>query len=70
MSNLPPYYFQDIPSEVMHEIMAGMEEALPEPRLSEMDGDLEEIEHWLNCNNTPATIPAWYDRVAEFKAAQ
>jgi hypothetical protein len=63
MSNLPQYYFQDIPAEVMHEIMARMEEALPEPNLSE-------IEHWVNCNNTPTTIPAWYDRVAEFKASR
>ena len=31
MSNLPKYYFQDIPTEVMAEIVSGMERALPEP---------------------------------------
>lgn len=50
MSNLPKYYFQDIPSEVMDEIMHGMQQALPEPTW-------EEIDHWLNCNNRQASIP-------------
>ena len=59
--SLPKYYFQDIPAEVKAEIIRGMEEALPEP-------SWEEIDHWLNCHNTAATIPAWYDRVEEFAA--
>jgi hypothetical protein len=59
MSNLPKYYFQDIPAEVIAEIVSGMERALPEP-------NLEEIDHWLNCHNTRATIPAWYERAEEF----
>ena len=63
MSNLPKYYFENIPAEVMHEIILGMQQALPEPTF-------EEIDHWLNCNNAAATIPDWYDRVAEFKAAR
>ena len=46
------------------------EKTLPEPHLSEIDRDLEEIEHWLNCNNRPATIAEWYGRVAEFKASR
>jgi hypothetical protein len=28
---LPKYYFQDLPAEVMDEIMRGMQAALPEP---------------------------------------
>jgi hypothetical protein len=60
MSNLPRYYFQDIPAAVMHEIMQGMQQALPEPTW-------EEIDHWLDCNNRPATIPAWYDRAEEIR---
>jgi hypothetical protein len=59
MSNLPKYYFQDIPAEVMDEIMKEMHTADPEP-------EWEEIDHWLNCHNSPATIPAWYERVEEF----
>ena len=70
MSNFPTYYFQDIPAEVMHEIMAAMEDSLPEPHLSEIDHDLVEIEHWLNRNNRLATIAEWYDRVAEPKASR
>ena len=63
MANLPKYYFGDIPTEVMHEIIIGMQQALPEP-------SFEEIDHWLNCTNGAATIPDWYDRVAEFKGAR
>jgi hypothetical protein len=46
MSNLPKYYFQDIPAEVMDEIMKEMHTADPEP-------EWEEIDHWLNCHNSP-----------------
>ena len=53
MSNLPKYYFQDIPAELMHEIVTEMQTALPEP-------DLEEIDHLLNCHNLAFTIPDWY----------
>lgn len=49
--SLPKYYFQDIPSEVMAEIIRGMEKALPEP-------SQEEIDQWLECHNQAATIPA------------
>jgi len=59
MSNLPKYYFQDIPAEVMKEIMDEMLAANPEP-------ELEEIDHWLNCHNVASTIPQWYVSVGEF----
>jgi len=59
MSNLPKYYFQAIPAEVMEEIAQAM--MASEPQL-----DLEEMDDWLNRNNVPATIPAWYDRAEEF----
>jgi len=59
MSNLPKHYFQDIPAEVMEEIAQAM--MASEPQL-----DLEEMDDWLNRNNLPATIPAWYDRAEEF----
>jgi hypothetical protein len=59
--SLPKYYFQDIPAEVMAEIIQGMERALSEPTW-------EEIDQWLNCHNTRATIPAWYERAEEFAA--
>jgi hypothetical protein len=63
MSNLPKYYyFQDIPAEGMAEIVSGMERALPEPAW-------EEIDQWLSCNNTRATIPAWYERGRIFRPA-
>src|SRR5258708_279333 len=38
--SLPKYYFQDIHPDVMEEIMHGMQEALPEP-------SMEEIDNWL-----------------------
>ena len=66
MSNLPKYYFGDIPTEVMKEIMDGMMGALPER--AEIDQAIEEIDDWLNRNNRPATIPQWYDRAEEFVA--
>ncbi len=59
-SNLPKYYFQDIPAEVMQEIVDEMAASQP-------DQDIEEIDHRLNCHNVEATIPDWYDRVASFK---
>ncbi len=36
MSNLPKYYFQDIPAEVMREIMDEMLALKPEPRLEDI----------------------------------
>jgi hypothetical protein len=63
MSNLPKYYFQDIPAQVMEEIVTEMQVALPEP-------DLEAIDYWLNCHNVASSIPEWYDAVAEFKAGR
>ncbi len=61
MSNLPKYYFQDIPAEVMQEIMDEMASSKP-------DQDIEEVDYCLNCHNVASTIPDWYDRVASFKA--
>jgi len=60
--SLPKYYFQDLPAEVMDEIMRGMEAALPEP-------SWEEIDQWLNTHPAPSTIPGWYDRAEEFTFA-
>ncbi len=37
MSNLPKYYFQDIPAYVMEEIITGMIEGKAEPTPEEMD---------------------------------
>ncbi len=59
MSNLPKYYFRDIPAEVMKEIMDEMQAVKPEP-------DFEEIDHWLNRHNVARTIPQWYEAVGEF----
>jgi hypothetical protein len=36
MASLPKYYFQDIPSYVMDEIIAGMVDGKPEPTFEEM----------------------------------
>ena len=41
--SLPKYYFQDIHPDVMEEIMHGMQEALPEP-------SLEDLDRWLDSN--------------------
>ena len=62
MSYLPQYYVQDIPSAVMHDIIAGMQAALPEP-------SLDEIDQWMN-SRAAATIEEWYERVAEFKVSR
>jgi len=62
MSNLPKYYFRDIPAEVMKEIMDEMLRLKPEPAVA----DLEEADDWLNRNNRPQTIPQWYESVGEF----
>ena len=53
------YYFQDMPTEAMHEILAGMQEAVPE-------ASFEDIDRWLNCHNVAASIEDWFERVAEF----
>ncbi len=62
MSNLPKYYFGDIPAVVMAEIMDEMLRLKPEPELS----DLEEVDDWLNRSNRPRTIPGWYESVGEY----
>ncbi len=59
MSYLPAYYFQNLPADVMAEIIAGMQTALPEP-------SLEEIDHWLNCHNVASSISGWYGKAEEF----
>ena len=46
----------------MKEIMDEMQASKPEPELS----DLEEVDDWLNRNNSPRTIPGWYESVGEF----
>ncbi len=50
MSNLPKYYFQDIPAEVMKEMMDEMRAVKPET-------DIEETDDWLNRHIVPSTIP-------------
>ena len=62
MSNLPKYYFQDIPEDVMEEIVSGMEAAVPEPSADEMG-------EWLFQHNAAPTIPQWYESVGEFVSA-
>ena len=37
MTNLPKYYFRDIPAYVMDEIITGMIEGKPEPTPDEME---------------------------------
>ena len=59
-----------MPADVKDEIVAGMQDLLPEQPFAELDASIEEIEHWLNCHNVPATIPQWFDRIGEFAAAQ
>jgi len=61
MSDLPKYYFQDLPAEIMDEVMQEMASIQPEP-------SLEEIDHWLNCQNVPSTIPGWYTQAELFRA--
>jgi hypothetical protein len=56
--SFPKHYFQDLPAEVMGEIMRGMEAALPKP-------SWEEIDQWLNTHNVASTIPGWYDRAGD-----
>ena len=62
MSNPPKYYFQDIPAEVMKEIINEMLSLKPEPNLA----DLEEVDDWLNRHNVARTIPGWYESIGEF----
>jgi hypothetical protein len=49
--SLPKYYFQDIHPDVMEEIMHGMQEALPEP-------SLEDLDRWLDRNL--ASTESWF----------
>ncbi len=49
MSNLPKYYFRDIPAEIMREIMDEMLAPNPEPELAELDRDIQEVKRWLLC---------------------
>jgi len=49
--NPPKYYFQDIHPDVMDEIMSGMQEALPEP-------SLEDLDRWLDHNI--ASTESWF----------
>jgi hypothetical protein len=48
--SLPKYYFQDIHPDVMEEIMHGMQGALPEP-------SLEDLDRWLESNM--ASTESW-----------
>ena len=63
MSNLPKYYFQDIPSAVMEQIVQAMMASKPELEFEDMDD-------FLNRNNHPATVPAWYERAEEFLSSR
>jgi hypothetical protein len=63
MSNLPKYYCQDLPADIMDEIMREMAAALPEP-------SWEEIDHWLNCHNVATTVPGWYTQAQVFASEQ
>jgi len=47
MSKLPKSYFQDLPADLMAEIMGEVENSRPEPTL-------EELDQWLN------TTEAWF----------
>ncbi len=60
MSNLPKYYFGDIPTDLMHEIVSEMQSIEPL---------LEEIDQWL-ASPPEGGIEEWYDRVAQFKASR
>ena len=62
MSNLPAYYFRDIPAPEMKEIMDGMQIALPEPDIDEMLAALDR----LNRSTVRATVPAWHESVGQF----
>ncbi len=53
MSNLPKYYFGDIPAVVMAEIIDEMLRLKPEPSMA----DVEDVDDWLNRSNRPRTIP-------------
>lgn len=56
------YYFPHIPTEVMREIMDGMQAAKPEPDIDEM---LEALDR-LNRSTVVQTIPGWHESVGEF----
>ena len=48
--SLPKYYFRGVPADVMEDIMRGMQDALPEP-------SLEDLDNWLN--NNIASSESW-----------
>jgi hypothetical protein len=62
MSNLPKYYFQDIPAETMKEIMDGMRDAKPESEIDEM---LETLDR-LNRSAVARSVPGWHESVGQF----
>lgn len=62
MSNLPKFYFKDIPAETMKEIMDGMQAVKPEPNIDEM---LEALDRF-NRSTVIRTIPAWHESVGQF----
>jgi hypothetical protein len=47
MTSLPKYYFQDISSELMGEIMDEVAETRPESTLEELDQWLNSTESWF-----------------------
>jgi hypothetical protein len=57
MSNLPKFYFQDIPADVMAEIMSEMESAL-------LNNAWEEIDEWFSRDNNtrPLSRPGTSER--------
>ena len=63
MSNLPKYYFHDLPAEIMDEIIREMESMYPDP-------SWEEIDAWVNAHYGAATVADWYERAEQFISDQ
>src|SRR5579872_4305214 len=63
MSNLPKYYFHDLPAEIMDEIIQEMESMYPDP-------SWEEIDAWVNAHYGAATVADWYERAEQFISDQ
>ncbi len=62
MSNLPKHYFQDIPAELMREIMDEMQAVKPEP---DVDKTLEVLDR-LNRSTVAEPLPAWHESLGQF----
>ncbi len=62
MSNPSKHYFQDIPAEIMKEILDEMQAVKPEPDLDEM---LEALDR-LNRSTVAESLPAWHESLGQF----